>query len=350
MRAPTDAVEPSFRQRVRTPGLWVDIVFRAPRSALILALALVPAVALFLVAALAPSPYAEQVTDPTRVGNLFVRFVSGIITAATIAVSMATLALRRGIKGVGELREHIKDDFDYRQRTRELLGVTALPVGVGAFLGVLLRGISAEAERAREAAGPDARAREVERMRLEELLDGISRSALRAAGAVEAHRRNPHRLLEAALDFEHEYTVHLVRRFADDDAVPHEARERLRRLSELLDLVAVGKSYTKTLDTTWGLSRMSAGIVVSSFAAILVATSMVLGYGEPWPLSLGTTAAAAIVAFALFVVLLPIAVFVSYALRFVFVNQNTLPIGDFVLGPENEPVARTTPTEPERLR
>lgn len=67
---------------------------------------------------------------------------------------------------------------------------------------------------------------------------------------------------------------------------------------------------------------------------------MVLTYGQGAINALGQTGAAGLVCGALFLALFPLAAFVSYLLRFIVVNQHTLPTNGFVLGPEEDVVAR----------
>jgi hypothetical protein len=79
---------------------------------------------------------------------------------------------------------------------------------------------------------------------------------------------------------------------------------------------------------------MSTAITLTSLPAIVTAAGMVLLYGDGAPEALGRVGAAALVAAAFAVVLLPLACFASYTLRFVFLSENTLPTELFVLGPE----------------
>ena len=102
----------------------------------------------------------------------------------------------------------------------------------------------------------------------------------------------------------------------------------------------------KTLDMQWGLSRMSHGILLTTIPALSVAAAMTLAYGEGAEQALGRLGASALVCAALAACLFPIAIFVSRLLRFVFVNQNSLPTQGFVLGPDEPALLRRPKNAP----
>ena len=287
-----------FAERLDAPRAWTALAFRAPRFPLALGLCLLPALVV-----LAITLTHEPATEAERVRDTFARYISGLITAATIAVGFATLSLRRGIKGLGELKEHVEADRDYAERVKVLTGRSA-PSGVGATLAQVLEAAAARARELRD--------------------DALAAHAERAARGVRDAGGQPDTLLFAALDF-------------DSESVLQEAttRHRDEPLIELVQTADIGRSYVKTLATQWGISRMSQGIALSAILAVAAATVLLLSYGpSPW--------APLILALATLLVLSPLAIFVSFAMRFTFLNQHTLPIGHFVLGPEN-PRAVETP-------
>lgn len=291
-----------FRERIGPRRAWTHVAFQMRRGSIAVALALVPALVVVALAFAWP-----WMTEAERVRDTFARYISGLITAATMAVGFATLSLRRGMKGLGELREHVETDRHYAERVAELTGREP-PVGVGPTLVQVLQACS-------------VRARELRENELAAHLDDVARSVDEAGG-------DPDLLLHASLDLDAERAVHRARAELQDE-----------RLSALLEAADIGRSYIKTLATQWGLSRMSQVIAVTAIAAVVVATLVVLAY-EPNALS------PFILGFAVAAVLSPLAVFVSYALRFTFVNQHTLPIGHFVLGPENPSALRRKGTRP----
>lgn len=337
MQAPLEVRHSSFADRVRPPRWWSWLTFRASRFGVALALALVPAALLFLAVALGPEGIGRAVTDRTNVSDTFSRFISGLVTAATIAVSVATLSMRRGIAGIGELREHVRADESYRDAIRRAGGHDGLPLAIAPFLRVLLldieKGARDASARARSAGVEDV---DADGEPLHAHLDVLARIAARGADEVVRHQRRPHRVLSAVLDVEVNRNAQLTRRFARDDRLPEDLREVLCRLCDRLDHLAVGRGYAKSLQLQWGLSRMSTQIMLTSFLAVVVAAGMTLAYGQGAVDAFGTTGAAGIVTSALFLVLMPIAIFVSYMVRFVFLNAHTLPIGGFALGPEEE--------------
>lgn len=287
-----------FERRIGTPRVWTRFALHTGRGWLALWLVLLPSLAL-VAGALVLEPVAQGVADAQRMRDTFARFISGLITAATIAVGFATLSMKRGIKGLGELQEHVDADRRFVDRVRELTGKHAA-LGVGPLLGDLLDVV---AQRSRAAGLPDleAHARDVA-------------ARVRAAGI------RPDALLIASIELDAESALQLARSRGLED------------VEEAMRETDVARSYIRTLATQWGLARMSQGIAITSFPAVLVATAMVLAYPEGGSLLLAAGA------FAL--VMLPLAVFVSFVLRFIFLHQHTLPLGPFVLGPENPSAAQ----------
>jgi hypothetical protein len=147
-------------------------------------------------------------------------------------------------------------------------------------------------------------------------------------------RDRPDRLLLAALDLESEATVHLADRFARMERLTASARESLAGLREQLDDFALAQRFMKALDVQWSLSRMCIAILASTIPGVAVAAAMTLIYGAGAPAALGEAGTAVLVCGALAIVVFPVACFVSYILRFLIVNQYTLPADGFLLGPE----------------
>jgi len=95
---------------------------------------------------------------------------------------------------------------------------------------------------------------------------------------------------------------------------------------------------------------MSITILLTTIPSLAVSAGMVLLYGEGAVEAWGVPGAALLVAGALAVVLVPIGAFVSYLLRYVFINQYTLPADGFVLGPEEPEVLDAPDLGEERGR
>lgn len=322
-----DAVQRPFAGRIRASRAWSWLALRCRRVPLALALALLPALVF-----LALAPFVPGLTQTDRVREVYARYISGLITAATIAVGFGALALRRGIKGIGELQEHMEADERYRERARKLLRREGLPLDVGGFLVEIHEHLARATRDTLRQASAAEQAIQADGARLDDTLRAIEASSTRAARAVADARGDPTRLLEAALDFEHDIAGHLVRHLARDGRMGDATRARLDDIAATVEAAATGTFYVKTLDTQWGLSRMANSIAVSAFFAVAVATFIALGYGE----GIAFSARVALLAGSLFVLALPLGFFVSYVLRFVFVNQYSLAIGAFTLGPENE--------------
>lgn len=337
-------MQQGLARRIRAPRVLALVALRAPRLPLAALLAFGPAAAILLVALVGPVRFAEALTETRNVHDAFARFLTAVATASAIAVSVATLTLRRDIRGISAHERRHETNDEFRDRVRERLGVEAMPIALGPFLGRLLRlaGERAEALRGRApAAALEARRGGV---RLGDHLGTFGARAKEMAARMEDTRGRPDRLLLTVLDQEHEVTRALLRRFTRAEEIPEETRRELEALDALLvDYILLSK-YAKALDTEWGLSRMSGTILVSALPAVVTAALMVLTYGQGAVDALGRGGAAALVCAALGVVLFPLAAFVSYLMRFIFVNQHSLPTDGFLLGPEAPEAAEEVPS------
>jgi hypothetical protein len=332
-------IEQSFAERTSTPTLLSAAAYRLPRLALAIALALVPAVVVMGGALLSHS-FREAVTDHRNVQETFARFVSATATASAISVSVAVLTMRRELRGVASHRRRHKDNMELRHEVASAAGAESAPLVVADFLALALENVRAAGAKVAQSAGRAADEIVVEDATLAQYLRVLDRRCVSVGRELKRKRSNPDLLLGAALDFEYEVTLQLARRFARAPGVSEETRADLATLHLRLDDYLAAAKYVKTLDLEWGLSRMSIALLTTSLPAVIVAGLMTLSYGEGAVATLGKTGAAALVALALAVVVLPLAEFASYLLRFVFVNENTLPTDAFVLGPEEAQLVR----------
>lgn len=340
-----DVLRRPFHERVPAAAPWAWLAFGGPRWGVTLLLASLPALLALLGVALLPQAFREALVDPARVHDTFARFVGAVATAAAIAVSVATLTLGRQLRGLDAFEEHLHEDEAFRARMRR--GRGGLPLSLGGFLAALYGDIARAAEDARRHASPRELELRADGAVLGEFLATLGRQAERTATATGRKRHSPDRMLLAALDFEEEMAAHLARRFRRLDALSPSTRERLDTLNDRLDESTVARSYAKTLDTQYGLSRMASTLLLTSFVAVFVSAGMVLTYGHGVIDAWGEVGASLLVAAALFAVALPLASFVSYVLRFVFLNAHTLPTRGFILGQEMQ--AEDEPGRPGRV-
>lgn len=328
-----------FRKRAHLGRLWAGLAYSQPRNRLMVILALVPALALALAIALWPQGLGEAATDPENVRAVFARFISAMATVATIAVSVAALVLGRELKGIRGQDESHRTNLRFRDDIRQSAGRRVAPMAFGPFLAMAIDVVGKRAREAREAATAEDLARSVEGVTLGGFLVFVHEGARAASASVERERHDPNRLLTAALDFEQEVTHHLARAFAREDALPPPVRESMDALAHAIKDVAITTRYVKTLGTQWGLSRMCSAVLLTTIPAVVSAAGLALLY-DPYAVdALGVLRAGLLVSAVLAIVMLPLTAVVSHLLRFVFVNQHTLPAEDFVLGPERPDIS-----------
>jgi hypothetical protein len=327
-----------LRDRIDAPRWWTFLAFQAPRGLLAVVVAAIPGAVLLAAALLGPRELLRAITGSVNVHDTFSRFVSAVATTSAIAVSIASLSFRSEMRGLERQERRTRANAELRARVRRAAGALDAPVALGPFLAFTLRSLRDAARRVRRGATREELETEADGVRLGEFLDTIEIAATRSAAKVEDASRKPTRLAAAALDIEEEVTGHVARRFARDERLAEGTRHALEDLLESLSDLAAGAKYAKTLGMSYGMGAMSLHIALATIPAIATAAFMVLAYGDGAVAALGRSGAAVLVALAFSAVLYPLGVFVSYIVRFLFLNQRSLPTDGFVLGPE-EPEA-----------
>ena len=294
----------------------------------------VPPLAIFFAALVAPPAVLRALVETQNVHDTFSRFVSGVATASSIAVSIAALTLGRDLKAIRTDRKRQEADQEYRRDVRQRTGRSGLPILLGPFMEGTLTALADKAEGIQRSLDHEAVAIEHEGIALGEYLDIIARRSREQADAMKVASDRPDALLLAGLGLETEATVRLAERFARDDRLAEPTQKDLGELADLLDDTAIAQRSLKALDVQWSLSRMSIAILASSIPSLAVGAAMTLTYGDGAPAALGDALTGLVVCLALGVVSFPVACFISYLLRFLIVNQHTLPADGFLLGPE----------------
>lgn len=324
-----------FASRVGLPRWAEAIALRGSRVLIAVALALIPPFVLFTFVALGPAAFRAAFIEPASVHDVFRSLMGAVATASSIAVSIATLTMRRDLKGLQSHEARQESTDEYRRRLRERLGARELHIRLGPFMADALEGVAERSAALLERIPADALAVEDEGMTLRTFLGTLAERARHIAKRLRDAKDRPDRILHVTLDLEDEVMSRLLHRAARDPSLPEPARDELERVRDLFADYVLAQKFLTTLDTQWGLRRMSAAILVSTLPSIVAAAAMGLTYGEGAVDALGERGAAFLVSLVMAVVLFPLACFVSYLLRFLVLNQQTLPADGFLLGPES---------------
>lgn len=330
-----DHLRAGFTKRVGLSRWAAAIGLRGSRLLVAAALAILPASALIAFAAFGPVDFRRAFIDPASVHDVFRSLMGAVATASSIAVSLATLTMRRDLKGLQSHEARQESTDEYRRRVRDSLDTRELPLRLGPFMADALDGVAERSRALIERIPASALAITDEGMTLRSFLETLAERASHTAASIRAERDRPDAILLATLDLEDEVMARLLHRAARHEVLPDAERDELARVRDLFSDYVLAQKFLTTLDTQWGLRRMSAAILISTLPSILAASVMGLSYGEGAVDALGERGAALLVGVALAAVLFPLACFVSYILRFLVLNQQTLPADGFLLGPES---------------
>lgn len=311
-----------------------ELVLRAPRVLVATLLAFVPALVLFVFAALGPEAFRVALTDAANVHDAFKSFVSGVATASSIAVSVAVFTMRRDLKGIQSHEERQEEADQYRRGMRAGLDRRELPVHIGPFLAATLEGIAGQARQLIDRLPQSALGLKSDGIRLGEMIEGLHEQTGATAARLRKAAGKPDELHLISLDVEQEKTTRLLHRVARDERLSEDERRELAELRDLFREFVLVQRLLTTLDTQWSLRRMSVAILVSTLPGVVTAAVMTLTFGQGAVETLGEHGAALLVCVALGIVLFPLACFVSYLLRFLLISQQSIPSTGFLLGPE----------------
>lgn len=327
-------IQAGLLERGHLSRAWIFLAVRSRRMTLAALISFLPPFLLLVAALLAPPDVLRALIHRENVHDTFSRFVSGVATASSIAVSIATLTLGRDLKAIGTDRERQEADQAYRREVRGRTGKDELPVLLGPFMERALAAMADKADAIRDDLSPEMAGIQVEGLALGDYLEIMAGRAREQARAMKVSRARPDALLLAGLDLETEATARLAERYVREDGMSDALGKELDNFAKLIDDFAIAQRSLKALDVQWSLSRMSIAILVSSVPSLALGAAMTLLYGDGAPAAIGEVPTAILVCVALGVVSFPVSCFVSYLLRFLIVNQHTLPADGFLLGPE----------------
>ncbi len=305
------------------------IAYRAGRIRLAIVIASLPALALAILALVSES-VAATVMDERIVRDFFVRAFSAVVTASAIAVSVATFTFGRELRDLRTLREHYEENLAHRAKLRTAHG-GEVPLVMADLILISLATISESARRVREEASACAVTSRSEGVTLEDYLRHVLDATERTERDLPMVRRDLSELNLVVADFDHDVADHFAGVFMRDEDLPSAVRDALGILRDRLKAYTLTAQYTKTLVYQWGLSRMSIALLLSVVPSVSVAAFMVLAYPADFASVFGAGVTISLVSLAAAAVLVPIALFLSYVLRFVIFNQLTLPTAGFVL-------------------
>lgn len=247
--------------------------------------------------------------------------VSGVFSLITITLTVNQLVLSRVFGTVEDLTDRLDGTREFRRTVEDIAGRATSPNDPAAFLALI-----------GETLGKRARAFEAERNSMEptedidDYLSGIHSYAerLEGVGGTEDTMEIVSTLLGPAY----------AQRLTETDAIRRthndRATEELDAVAELLEAVAVARQFFKTMAIQQDLAQLSRRLAYLGIPILLVAFYATTVYTTVPSATVAQPLLPVVISAAIAIVLLPLAILLSYMFRLATIARYTVSVGPFV--------------------
>jgi hypothetical protein len=318
----------SSRDRVKQ---WV--LLDANRWTIIGLLFLAVFSSLVVLATVSPTPITEllQLEDPIH--TAFQGLIPGIITGATLVLTINQLVLSQELGPLGSQRERMQGAMDFRQNIEEKTELAVSPLEVSTFFRALIEASERKAAVLRDTV--DANTNEEAYEAVTTYVDGMIEDAQNVSEQLENSQFGTFEVVGAALEYNYSRMIHRGRQIqsAHIDSLSEDTNEAFDELIAVLRFVGPAREHFKTHYFQWELINLSYAILYTSVPAIVVAFGMILFFdpggmtGTIW----GIESVLLVVCIAAAIGVVPFIVLLAYILRIATIAKRTLAIGPFIL-------------------
>lgn len=323
----------TMQERVGESRLKIWFLIGANRTVVAGAFLLFAFVPLVALQVFGPSSVRRLVTTGGTT-SLFGSVVIALVTSITLVLSIAQFVLSQEIGPLGEQRQRMTNETDFRTEVEETAGMHVSPSEPSRFLRTL---IEAADQRARTLRRVVTDAENAEELReIEDYAEGLVEHSQIVSEELTDAEFGSFEVLLPVLNYNYSWKIYAARnlRAKHADALPEEAEEAIDDLVEALRLFGPAREHFKTLYVQWEIINVSRAVLYGAMPSLGLAAYMVLVFDASR--LFGTQIFGIDVAFlvisALYVLsLIPFAIVLAYILRVLTVMKRTLSIGPFVL-------------------
>lgn len=323
------SVQSPLRERSDVNRYWFWVLFRANRWAVAAGFAVVVFLSFVLLGELTLGSLRSTMRSSDAVETLFGGLVGGIITGATLVVTINQLVLSQEIGSLGSQRDRMEAALSFRGDAADVLGRPP-PADPATYLGALVRVTEHRAEAL--PAALDGEDRE-----LREAVDGYVEDVLadgrHARGRLEDAEFGTFEVVSAALDYNYDRKLYDLQRLRAGRELSEEGRAGFEDLHEAITTYGIVQEYVKDLYLQWELVKLSRAILYAAVVSITLTGGTVVfvdATTAPGTL-LGIEGVLWVVAAAFAVATLPFLLFTAFVLRLATIAKQTLPTGPLVL-------------------
>ena len=255
---------------------------------------------------------------------------SGMLTLITVTLSINQLLLSRVFGSINELSDRLEGTNEFRERIAEITDEHSTPNHPAAFLALIMRAIRDRVARLERDLAGDVPAD------FEPYLEGLDAYAGTVLATVENDSRtgksSTSEVLSSILGPEYADLLRRTRHLHNEHelSLSEEATSELEDLRELLEAIAILRQFFKTLAIQQDLARLSRAIAYSGFGALLTTFALALVYQSSSGAVIPAQWLPLVTSVGLAIVVLPLALLLSYMLRVATVSRYSVSAGSFV--------------------
>jgi len=346
-RGPDELVSPTeaLDSALTTPGenpLKQWLLLTGSRLAVSVALLGFVFLTILALATVWPLELRALLTETDAAKTLFSALLSGAILLVSIVVSINSIVLSQEITDIENQQERVAATIDYRRHIEDFIQADVTPARPSEFLAAVIYSISrriADLERVAENSSIDRFEEQVEEFSEQVTAEiGVARSQLHGATIGSFN------VLLAGLNYNYSGQLHAARSLKRnfDQELSEEEVATIDGLIDVLQHIATGREYFKSLYHKRELARLSSVLLYVSLPVIVFTSYVILALDAnvfPEVQFLGFSPLLLSVVFAYTVALAPYVVLTAYVVRTATITLRTLSAGPFILqsGSEIQP-------------
>jgi len=291
-------------------------------------------VTILVLARVWPLELRALLTETDAAKTLFATLLSGAILLVSVVVSINSIVLSQEITGIENQQARVAATIDYRRHIEDFIQADVTPARPGEFLAAVLFSISQRTAALRQVA--DGSANERFARQVSEFSDEVSAEIGLARDHLEGARVGSFNVLMAGLNYNYSGQLHAARGLKRnfDEELTDEEVAAIDDVIDVLQHVATGREYFKSLYHKRELARLSSILLYVSLPVIVFTSYVILALDAnvfPEVEFLGFSPLLISVTVAYAIALAPYVVLTAFVVRTATITLRTLSAGPFIL-------------------
>ncbi len=275
----------------------------------------------------------RKLVATSGVPSLFSSMVIAIVTSVTLVLSISQFVLAEEIGPLGEQRERMTNETEFREEVENAAGVGVSPIEPSRFLQTLIETAETRARSLNDAVtgGPES----AQFDEIAAFTEGLIEHSKIVNDDLAGADFGSFETLLPVLNYNYSWKIFTARTLRDkyDESLSDDVAAAFDDLIESLRFFGPAREHFKTLYVQWEIINISRGVLYGAMPALAIAGYMMLEFDAAKITGsvFGINTAYLVVSALYVLTLLPFAVLLAYLLRVLTVMKRTLAIGPFIL-------------------